>query len=340
MFMHKNTKKEAIMLYKCRLHGKTEITEPIILELINAPELQRLTGIDQAGYFEPFFPNSKHTRFEHSIGCYLLLRKHNAPIEEQIAGLLHDISHSAFSHCADYALEGGSETEHTYQDNAFEKYILNSSIPEILRKYGFDVGCIIDESNFPLQETTLPDLCADRIDYSLRSLVAYSEISKTSALQLLNGLNVIDSKWVFKNLNHAKKFAELFSFLNQKYYAGIESAVMFRTVGDYLKYALAKKYISQEELHTTDEQVINKINQNLANDPHLQKLFNRMNNKSGYEHNENDYEAEVYCKSRIVDPLVSDGSSKPKRLSNIFPEWGKEVKKEQEPKRYFLKFYD
>jgi uncharacterized protein len=328
------------MLHKCRLHGKIEITEPVILDLVNTAEFRRLSGIDQAGYFEPFFPNSKHNRYEHSIGCYLLLKKYKARIEEQIAGLLHDVSHSAFSHCADYALSEGSETEQCYQDNIFERYVLNSNLPKVLAKYGFDVEYIIDDSNFPLQETDLPDLCADRIDYSLRSLVAYEKINREQALALLGDLIVIDNKWIFKTLENAHKYAVLFSFLNRKYYSGIESALMFRTVGDYLKYALKKKYISQTELHTTDDYVINKINQNLNDDLYLQKLFNRMNNISEYKLDKNDFEAEVFCKSRIVDPFVLDGNSQLKRFSQLVPEWKKEVEEEQKPKQYFIKFLD
>lgn len=328
------------MLHKCRLYGEVEITEPVILDLINTAEFKRLGGIDQAGYFEPFFPNSKHSRLEHSIGCYLLLKKYKATIEEQIAGLLHDVSHSAFSHCADYALSEGSETEQCYQDNVFEKYVLNSNLPNVLTKHGFDVEYIINDANFPLQETDLPDLCADRIDYSLRSLVAYNEASQEQALALLNDLTVIDNQWVFKTIENASKFANLFSFLNRKYYSGIVSALMFRTVGDYLKYALKKKYISQAELHTTDDYVINKINQNLDNDPHLQKLFDRMNNKAKYKLDKNDFEAEVFCKSRVVDPLVHRKNLPPKRLSHFIPKWKEEIEKEKIPKQYFIKFLD
>src|SRR5665647_287743 len=127
------------MIYQDRIYGEVEINEPVILDLINSHELQRLKEIDQSGYFEPYHPGSKHTRFEHSMGVYLLLQKYGAPIEEQIAGLIHDVSHSAFSHAVDYALSEGSEKEQSHQDNYFEEYVLQSSIPQILEKHGFDV---------------------------------------------------------------------------------------------------------------------------------------------------------------------------------------------------------
>ena len=38
------------MIIKDRVYGETEILEPVLLEIINSPTLQRLKDIDQAGY--------------------------------------------------------------------------------------------------------------------------------------------------------------------------------------------------------------------------------------------------------------------------------------------------
>src|SRR3989344_8653454 len=167
------------MKYTDQVYGKTEITDPVILELISCPALQRLKDIDQAGYL-PIWKISDHhineydhSRFAHSVGVYLLLRNYGAPLEEQIAGLIHDVSHSAFSHCIDYVLDTGSEKEHNHQDNVFDEFVRKSEIPKILKKYNFGLEYILDDKNFPLKEKDLPDLCADRIDYSLRTAVIF-----------------------------------------------------------------------------------------------------------------------------------------------------------------------
>jgi uncharacterized protein len=327
------------MKYQDKVYGQTEISEPVILDLINSLELQRLKEIDQAGYYEPYHPGSKHTRFEHSLGVYLLLKKFGASIEEQIAGLIHDVSHSAFSHAVDYALSEGSEKEQSHQDNYFEEFVLNSSIPEIIKKYKFDVSYILDESNFPLQETQLPDLCADRIDYSLRGLLAYRMVEQDRVKKILENLTVEDNKWVFKDFDSAYGYAKLFKVLNENYYSAIETAVMFRRVGDYLKYALSKKYITKDDLYTTDNEVINKANTRLVEDKNLNSLWKRMNNGAGYENNLDDYDAEVYCKSRIIDPLCWH-NREIRKVSDIKPSWKDVIKKESEPKRYFIKFSD
>lgn len=332
------------MIYSDRVYGKVEISEPVVLELIKSPAIERLKGIDQAGY-RPLWVKTDvklknrydNSRFSHSVGVYILLKKYGASLEEQIAGLIHDISHAAFSHCIDYVLEEGSEKEHNHQDNIFEKFVRKTEIPEILKKYNFNIGYVLNDMNFPLKEKPLPDLCADRLDYSLRTAVIFEVINEKELNYFLNNLGVKDKRWIFRNFYSAKKYAELFFKLNNNYYAGIKSAVMFRTVGDCLRYALEKKYISALDLYTTDEEVIKKIKGNLNKDRNLKLFFQRMDGQIKIQNNPKNYDARVFCKSRIVDPLC-EHKGKIKRVSEIDKKWAEVVKKESQPKEYFLKF--
>jgi hypothetical protein len=325
------------MKYQDKIYDKIEISEPIILELIKTPAIQRLKEIDQIGYFEPHFPGTAHSRFEHSMGVFILLKKYKAPFEEQIAGLIHDVSHAVFSHCIDYALDSGSEKEHNHQDNVFESFIKKTEIPSILEKYSLDPNYILNEHNFPLKERLLPDLCADRIDYSLRTAIIFNEIKKVDVDYLLENLTVGNNYWIFKNFKNAKKYAELFLKLNSLYYAGLPSAIMFRTTGDCLRYALQKGYVTEADLYTTDKQVLEKVKKYLDKDRKLKLLFDRMNNKVKFKNDPNDYNAHVFCKSRIVDPLCKF-NGEIKRVSEIDKDWATVVKRESIPKEYFIKF--
>ncbi|KKR42484.1 MAG: hypothetical protein UU10_C0013G0008 [Parcubacteria group bacterium GW2011_GWF1_40_6] len=323
------------MKFKDRVYGEVEISEPVLLEIIDCPTFQRLKDIDQGGYFEPYYPGTQHSRFEHSVGVCLLLKKYGALIEEQIAGLIHDVSHSAFSHCIDYVLNVGSEKEQSHQDNVFDDFVRKSEIPEILLKYNFDLDYILDDKNFPLKEKELPDLCADRIDYSLRDACVFGELKNPE--YFLDNLVAEEQKWIFKNFESAKKHAELFNKLNNKYWAGLVSNVMFKGVSDYLKYSLSKNYISKADLYTTDKIVLAKVEPFHGKDKQLQLLFDRMNNKIGFKNNPNDFDGEVFCKSRVVDPLCRH-NGEVKRVSEIDASWGKILEEESKPKHYFIKF--
>ncbi|PIR92918.1 hypothetical protein COT99_03680 [Candidatus Falkowbacteria bacterium CG10_big_fil_rev_8_21_14_0_10_43_10] len=327
------------MKYQDRVYGEIKIDEPVLLEIISAPEFQRLKDVDQGGYYEVHYPGTKHTRFEHSLGVFELLRRYRASPEEQIAGLIHDISHSAFSHTMDYIVADGSGKTQCHQDRIFSDYVKNSSIAGILGKYNFDVDKIVDDSNFPLKENELPDICADRIDYSLRGLLAFKMEDRETINYFLDHLKAAQGKWFFDDIASAKKYAVAFKKLNDIHYSSEITAYMFRTTADYLKHAFSRGYINEDDFYTTDTEVLNKTREHHSGDPVLEKLWQRMENKIRWEVNKEDYDARVFCKSRAVDPFCQYQGSL-KRVSEVIPGWKEIVTDNLKPKEHFIKFYD
>ncbi len=97
------------MIIKDRVYGIFKVTSPVILELIKSPSLLRLKKIAQYGVPDKYYHLRGYSRYEHSLGVMLLLKKLGASEKEQIAGLLHDISHTAFSHLVDWVLDQGDK---------------------------------------------------------------------------------------------------------------------------------------------------------------------------------------------------------------------------------------
>lgn len=326
-----------LMFFNDAIYGTFTIEEPVLQELIESESLQRLKDISMAGYAEPFFPGSYHSRFEHSIGVCYLLSKFGASLEEQIAGLIHDVSHTAFSHCVDYALSEGSETHHSFQDDVFEAFVTQSTIPQILQQYQFKLETVFDESRFPLLEQLLPNLCADRIDYVLRAGIHHGVIEQATVHEFLNQLCIIEKQWVFTNPEIARQFAEFFRYANDKYYSGLESAIMCRSVGDLLKYSLHRGYINRADLFQTDHQVLAQITPYLKEDFRLWQYWRQMNNEIEVENNPQNFDALVTCKSRVVDPLCLVGEQV-QRLSKYQTDWQEVVVNDSTPKTYHLNF--
>ncbi|MCX6720134.1 MAG: HD domain-containing protein, partial [Candidatus Staskawiczbacteria bacterium] len=303
------------MKYLDRIYGEVEIDEPVILDLINCKSMQRMKGVCQHGHFEPYFPGTTFSRFEHSLGVFILLKKFNAPLFEQIAGLLHDVSHTVFSHVADYVFNDGSGVHQNFQDDELENFIENSEIPKILEKYKINYKDVLDDSKFPLKEKELPDLCADRIDYFLREALTVKKATKKEIGEFLNNFKIINDCWVFKNKDIAKKYAYLFLDINNFFWSGLETGVMFKTMGELIKYCIDKVIITREDLFTIDREVWAKIRPEAEKDPELKFLLNRADNKYVYiEGSEKDYDLHALCKSRVVDPLFLE-NEKLKRLS-------------------------
>ena len=94
------------------IHGSIDI-DPLMCELIDTPQFQRLRDIKQLGTTYLIYPSGNHSRFEHSIGVANLARSMATSIRMKqpnlkttskdvlcvtLAGLLHDIGHGPFSH--------------------------------------------------------------------------------------------------------------------------------------------------------------------------------------------------------------------------------------------------
>lgn len=325
------------MHYIDDIYGEHEIDEPIILELINTSAMQRLKGIDQAWYLEPYFPDSSRSRFDHSVGVYLLLKKYWAPLEEQISWLIHDVSHGTFSHCLDYVFAEWSQKQQNHQDNIFESFIRKTDIPDILQRYDRDIEYILDDIHFPLKETMLPDLCADRIDYSLRDAQKYKACTLDQISYILDHLVVKEGKRVFTDFSSAKAYAELFHHVNETYYASKEAALMFHTVGDYLKHAWQHGYVDRDDFYTTDKQILDKIASYIESDEQLAIYWQRMDNLVPYTNDPMDFDFTIFCKNRVVDPLFME-DNEIKRVSDVDSAWKMVVKNWTSAKEHFFKF--
>lgn len=82
-------------------------------ELLDSEKVQRLRNIQQLGFSDLVYPNSTHTRFQHSLGVMHLatIIGRNIDLDEEIintlrvAGLLHDTGHGPFSHVSEEVME-------------------------------------------------------------------------------------------------------------------------------------------------------------------------------------------------------------------------------------------
>ncbi len=209
-----------IILYACNLHaaviktvmGDVQEHNPCILALLESQALLRLKHIDQSGpqaYFSANFPS--FTRYEHSLGVYALLKRYNVSQDEQIAGLLHDVSHTVFSHVADILFQSGSQRTESYQD-AIHAWFLNSMhVDKILSKYHLTIHDVMPKNpKFVALEQPYPDMNADRIEYNLHTGLVLQDLSPQDVEQILSSLHFESSQWFFSNIGMAKKFANLF----------------------------------------------------------------------------------------------------------------------------------
>ncbi len=300
------------MVYQDPVYGKHEITEPVILELLASKPLKRLKKICQHGasIYNKEYKKRIVTRFEHCLGVYLLLKRFNASLEEQIAGLLHDISHTVFSHVIDHVFPSD---EHDYHEKFFRQIVIKSEIPMILKKFKIDLEKVLDEKNFPLLERKLPALCADRLDYFLRDIKLLFDHDTEG---VLNSLAVIKDSLVFIRKEQAQKFAYDFAKMNDVFWAHPFHEYLYSLLAEAVKEAIKKGYLVEADFFGSEKSVFVKLWR--AKDTLICQRLDQIEKakKKNLSRSRKGSGIRIKSKIRVVDPLVLvDGETK--RLSTL-----------------------
>lgn len=234
-----------------KIYGEILIESKVLIDLINSKPVQRLKGISQFGLPDELNYINGYSRYIHSIGVMIFLKHLNASEQEQIAGLTHDVSHTAFSHIIDWVI--GDSSKEDFQDNNHLKIIESSEIPQILCKYGYNYKKISKLNNFALLEKEIPELCVDRLDYSLRQLPL------KKAIIYYNNLQAIENEIVFGSKELAIDFALDFLNLQVTHWSGYESTARYRLFSNILKLALNEKILAMPDFWLEEKHILEKL---------------------------------------------------------------------------------
>ncbi len=107
------------------VHGTIRL-DPMVRDLMETLELQRLSGIRQLGLTYLVFPGANHSRIEHCLGVShvagKLAESIGLPADERklvmAAGLLHDVGHGPFSHTLEHILSSKLAIDHMHLTQA------------------------------------------------------------------------------------------------------------------------------------------------------------------------------------------------------------------------------
>ncbi|WP_339199609.1 HD domain-containing protein [Solibacillus sp. FSL R5-0449] len=175
------TKLQEEKVFKDPVHRYIHVRDQVIWDLVKTREFQRLRRIKQLGTTYLVFHGAEHSRFNHSLGVYEIVRRIVDDVfkgrkewddSERLlvlcAALLHDLGHGPFSH----AFENVFETDHEY----FTRQILlgNTEVNTVLRRVADDfpekVAQVIEKTypNELVVSLISSQIDADRMDYLQR----------------------------------------------------------------------------------------------------------------------------------------------------------------------------
>ena len=245
------------MRWQDRVYGRVSIEDAEILKLIGCATFERLKGVRQAGPSALAFPFKDVTRYEHSLGVFILLRRLKAPRREQVAGLLHDVSHTAFSHAVDFVF---TSTEQDHHEHLKPLMLDRPDITRALAGMGFSPRDFYDDSVYPLLEQPIPLLCADRLDYFLRDGLACGVVKPQFIERIMGCIAVVDLQIVLTDVAVAREATTLFATMNRDWWASPVEAFIYNEFADALREGLRLGAIERDDLLTQDALVLDKLN--------------------------------------------------------------------------------
>lgn len=188
----------------------------------------------------------------------MLIRLMGGSIEEQITGLLRDISHTAFSHVIDFALDNKEED---YHEQIYYKIVEQSKIPHLLREHGYDDKDILfNEKKWTILEQSAPKLCADRVDYTLRDMYHYGFVSQQEIKEFLNHLTVINGEIILTLIKVAEWFVKTYYKEVIGFFMDPLNVFGSHQLSQVIKIALRLGEIKLDDL-THDDDVLNLLKQ-------------------------------------------------------------------------------
>lgn len=229
--------------------------EKVLLDIIDSQTMQRLKKIRQFGMMYYITPK-EYTRYEHSLGVWALIRRYGGSINEQIAGLLHDASHTVFSHVADFLFMHSSE-KCSYQDSIHEWFLRQQGLHLILEKYGIKLEDILHKSgDHKLLEQDLPDLCADRIEYNFTAGLLSGFITEKDIENMLKDLAFENGKWFFTSAVTATRFSSMSVYHTEHDWGSPGNFIAYTIMADAMKRALDIGLVTKEQVHFSDDDTV------------------------------------------------------------------------------------
>lgn len=294
-----------------RVYGPSHVDDPEILQLIATSTFQRLKGIKQAGPSAFAHPFKTVTRFEHSLGVYLLLLRLGAGRREQIAGLLHDISHTAFSHAVDFVFASEEQDHH---ESLKPDFLNRPDMRAALERLGFAPSDFYHDEIYPLLERPLPLLCADRLDYFLRDGLACGVVTPDFASTVLRHVSAVDGLICLDSADVARDVAALFAEMNARWWSGPIEAYIYNEFADALREGFRLGVLRKDDLLGDDEHVLACLRS--AHSPRINDTLRRITQP--HPERLEGFVPKVEPKMRWLDPPVLVNGSV-RRLSELDP---------------------
>lgn len=313
---------------------------PIFLKkYIELPIMQRLSGIGllcgtdwTSLYKNRFF----YSRLDHSVGVALIIWNFTKDKTQTIAGLLHDVSTTVFSHVSDFR-KGDALTQTSTEEPTTKMILSDSALCKLLESDGIEPKDVVDYHLYPIADNEIPSLSADRLEYMYPSGLAldgswtFEEIAKTynDLIILKNEEN--KEELGFKTIEMAELYCKKFCMIGHILQLN-ENKLSLQLLSQIMSKAVELDVLQEEDFMTLSEsKIIEKIESFISKktlsmeEQKFATMYNTFRKMTKVEHTSQKLpEDKYFCvslkvKQRYINPLVKVGtnSQQAKRLSEV-----------------------
>lgn len=306
---------------------------------IELPIMQRLSGIGllcgtdwTSLYKNRFF----YSRLDHSVGVALIIWNFTKDKTQTIAGLLHDVSTTVFSHVSDFR-KGDALTQTSTEEPTTKMILSDSALCKLLESDGIEPKDVVDYHIYPIADNEIPSLSADRLEYMYPSGLAldgswtFEEIAKT-----YNDLTILKNEenkeeLGFKTIEMAELYCKKFCMIGHILQLN-ENKLSLQLLSQIMSKAVELDVLQEEDFMTLSEsKIIEKIESFISKktlsleEQKFATMYNTFRRMTKVEHtNQKLPEDKYFCvslkvKQRYINPLVKVGanSQQAKRLSEV-----------------------
>ena len=306
---------------------------------IELPIMQRLSGIGllcgtdwTSLYKNRFF----YSRLDHSVGVALIIWNFTKDKTQTIAGLLHDVSTTVFSHVSDFR-KGDALTQTSTEEPTTKMILSDSALCKLLESDGIEPKDVVDYHIYPIADNEIPSLSADRLEYMYPSGLAldgswtFEEIAKTynDLIILKNEEN--KEELGFKTIEMAELYCKKFCMIGHILQLN-ENKLCLQLLSQIMSKAVELDVLQEKDFMTLSEsKIIEKIEYFISKktlsleEQKFATMYNTFRKMTKVEHTSQKLpEDKYFCvslkvKQRYINPLVKVGanSQQAKRLSEV-----------------------
>ena len=268
----------------------------------------------------------RYTRFEHSVGVALIVWHFTEDVKQAIAGLFHDISTPAFAHVVDF-LNGDHLTQESTESRTAEMIDNSPEIQAILSGLALTTADVSDYHLYPIADNASPQLSADRLEYTFGNFIQYGVCGIEDITRFYRALSAGTNEQgqpeiIFSDRTIAEEFA-LRSMKCSYVYISDSDRFTMQYLAEVLKTAIGSKALTIDDLYTTEERVIRKLQKNRIND-NMWYTYTKIKAVRRTSQPATDtFCVKVNAKRRYLDPFVKNVG----RVTQFSGDYRAEVKK-------------